>query len=121
MNLMVILVPFLLITAVFSRLSILELDLPSADAAVTEPDVPELSLEVTVRDTAIEVGERSGGLLRRFDAGEDGHALDALGDYLLDVKRSFPDALDATLLLEPDVSYELIVAVMDRMRAAERF
>ena len=37
MNLMVILVPFLLITAVFSRLAILELNLP---ASSTEPARP---------------------------------------------------------------------------------
>src|SRR5690606_13173981 len=99
MNLMVILVPFLLITAVFSRLSILELDLPSADAAAAEPEAPKFSLEITVRDAVIEVGDRSAGLLRRFQAGDDGHDLAGLGDYLLDVKRSFPDELDATLLL----------------------
>ena len=32
MNLMVILVPFLLITAVFSRITVLELNLPALDA-----------------------------------------------------------------------------------------
>jgi len=36
MNLMVILVPFLLITAVFSRMAILELNLPSAESVVRE-------------------------------------------------------------------------------------
>ena len=36
MNLMVILVPFLLITAVFSRLTILELNLPAAESEATQ-------------------------------------------------------------------------------------
>ena len=38
MNLMVILVPFLLITAVFSRLAVLELNLPGSS---TEPADPQ--------------------------------------------------------------------------------
>jgi biopolymer transport protein ExbD len=44
MNLMVILVPFLLITAVFSRLAILELNLPGSS---TEPSEPTRSRSAT--------------------------------------------------------------------------
>ena len=40
MNLMVVLVPFLLITAVFSRLTILELNLPSSSEATPERTRP---------------------------------------------------------------------------------
>jgi biopolymer transport protein ExbD len=119
MNLMVVLVPFLLITAVFSRMSILELNLPGPSSEPAPLDEPEFNLEVVVREHAIEVGERGAGLLRRFDAEDNDPNLDALADYLLDVKRRFPEKLDATLLLEPEVSYERIVAVMDRVRAAE--
>lgn len=121
MNLMVALVPFLLITAVFSRLSILELNLPAAEAeAAAMSEAPEFQLEITVRESVIEIGDRTTGRLRAFDAQEGQHDLEGLGDYLVDVKRRFPDKLDATLLLEPEIPYELIVAVMDRVRAAER-
>ena len=50
MNLMVVLVPFLLITAVFSRITIVELDLPSANSPA--PEGPVFKLEVVVRDEA---------------------------------------------------------------------
>jgi hypothetical protein len=36
------------------------------------------------------------------------------------VKDQFPHKTDATLLLEADISYELVVAVMDRLRITER-
>ena len=42
LNLMVVLVPFLLITAVFSRITIVELSLPSS-AGASRSDRPELS------------------------------------------------------------------------------
>ncbi|MFO7286854.1 MAG: biopolymer transporter ExbD [Gammaproteobacteria bacterium] len=122
MNLMVVLVPFLLITAVFSRVSILELNLPVASSeGETPPEEPALALEITVRESVIEVGDRNAGVLRRFEAKDGEHDLDALAEFLVDVKRRFPDKLDATLLLEPEIPYELIVAVMDRVRAAERY
>ena len=121
MNLMVVLVPFLLITAVFSRLAILELNLPTAQSTAAAPEEPlELQLEITVRDDRIEVGDRNGGVLRRLDSTGDGYALEGLADFLLELKQRFPDKLDATLLLEPDISYDVLVRVMDVVRVAER-
>lgn len=120
MNLMVILVPFLLITAVFSRLAVLELNLPSAQSEAVEPPEPEFQLEITVREASIEVGDRNAGTLSRIENTSDGYDLEELGNYLARVKQQFPDKADATLLLEPDISYEVLVAVMDRVRVAER-
>ena len=73
MNLMVILVPFLLITAVFSRLAVLELNLPSANAPLAEEVEPEFQLEITIREAAIEIGDRSSGLLNRIENGDEGY------------------------------------------------
>lgn len=120
MNLMVILVPFLLITAVFSRLAILELNLPGSQSeAQNEPPEPELRLEITVRDGSIEVGDRNAGTLSRIENTGPGYDLPALSAYLQRVKRQFPDKADATLLLEPDISYQVLVEVMDTVRVAE--
>ncbi|HYQ72259.1 MAG TPA: biopolymer transporter ExbD [Gammaproteobacteria bacterium] len=118
MNLMVILVPFLLITAVFSRITILELNLPAASANVKHQETPRFALEVTVRTAAIEVGDRHGGQIRRIAATQEGHDYAALSELLQQLKTRFPDRLDATLLLEPDTPYDTMVQVMDNMRVA---
>ncbi len=120
MNLMVILVPFLLITAVFSQVAILELNLPTSQAETSEPPTPELHLEIVVREASIDVGDRSAGLLARIDNIDDGYDLVELGTYLERVKRQFPDKVDATLLLEPEISYQVLVDVMDTVRVYER-
>ena len=120
MNLMVILVPFLLITAVFSQVAILELNLPTSQTEVNEEQEPEFQLEITVRDTTIDVGDRTTGLLKRIETTDDGHDLDELSDYLGQVKQRFPEKIDATLLLEPEISYEVLVSVMDTVRLQER-
>ncbi len=118
MNLMVILVPFLLITAVFSQVAILDLNLPSSmDQASTEPET--MQLEVIVRADRIEVGERSAGVLTDLPITESGHDLVALGEFLKRVKGKFPDKLDATILLESDVPYDVLVQVIDVVRVYE--
>lgn len=115
MNLMVVLVPFLLLSAVFSRLTILQLNLPG-DAATTA-DVAELQIEVIVRPDRIDVADRRTGLMKRLPNLESGYDYPGLSEYLQDVKSRFPQKTDATVLLEPDTSYDIVVQVMDAVRS----
>jgi biopolymer transport protein ExbD len=119
MNLMVVLTPFLLITAVFSRLAILELNLPASQSQTQADETPEFQLEITVRESGIEVGDRNAGTLNRIEKTGDDYRLDELSAYLGRIKQQFPDKSDATVLLEPEISYQTLVAVMDRVRVAE--
>jgi biopolymer transport protein ExbD len=119
-DMMTILVFFLLVHGGFVRLALLELNLPAAQSAATN-EPPSLQLEITVRDSGIEVGDRSAGQLIRIDNTPSGYDLPKLTEYLARVKERFPDKSDATLLLEPDVQYDTLVAVMDRVRVAEHF
>ncbi len=117
MNLMVVLVPFLLITAVFSRLTILELNLPSSTESV--PEVKQvINLEVMVREDRIQVADRGTGKLGKDFLKVDGqYDLEGLGKFLYEeIKPRFPDLTDVTILLEPDVSYDIVVQVMDTVR-----
>lgn len=139
MNLMVALVPFLLVSAVFSRISILQLDLP---AAVGEGEVgeQELTVEVIVRRDRIEVGDGQQIVTRILNldpaaagtapgsanpeqpaadgtqvdpAKERGYDLAALGKVLREIKGNYPYKLNATVLMEPDLEYDVLVQVMD--------
>jgi biopolymer transport protein ExbD len=117
MNLMVILVPFLLITAVFSRITILELNLPAAGTGQAQDENP-FDLEIIVRENSIDVGDRDGGLIKRIPALDTGHDIAQLSELLQQVKARFPEKIDATLLLEADTPYDTLVQVMDKVRAA---
>jgi biopolymer transport protein ExbD len=117
MNLMVILVPFLLITAVFSRITILELNLPAAGSGQAQ-DEHQFELEIIVRENSIDVGDRDGGLIKRIPALDTGHDIAQLSELLQQVKARFPEKIDATLLLEADTPYDTLVQVMDKVRAA---
>ena len=119
MNLMVILVPFLLITAVFSRLAILELNLPGSSSESVEPQDQTFQLEVIVRQDKIEVGDRNQGLLGIYPNGEGGYDYVALADKLLELKERYPTKTDASILLEQDIAYDTLVQVMDTVRVSQ--
>ena len=72
-NLIVVLVPFLLSTAVFTRLSVLDLSLPAQTSGVEQLKVDDLKLEIVIRPDALEVGDRIGGLIQRIPNGRRTH------------------------------------------------
>jgi len=113
-----VLVTFLLMTAVFSRTVILELKLPPANAQFTPPP-PGLQLEVIVRKDSLVVSDRNSGPLAPFPNKSGTYDFDGLSHYLQEVKSKFPDKTEATVLLEPDIPYDTVVQVMDRMRVLE--
>lgn len=117
-DMMIILVFFLIFTAVFTKTSVLELNLPGADSAV--PDLPEgLNLEVIVRKTGIEVADRGTGVLKALPVTSGGHDLKGLSEYLQLVKSKYTNKSDATILLEQDIDYGTLVNIMDTVRVFE--
>ena len=120
MNLMVILVPFLLITAVFSRLAVLELNLPGSSTEPVDPQEQAFQLEVIIRKDKIEVGDRNQGLLGIYPNTEEGeYDYDALSEKLSQLKKRYPTKTNASILLEQDIEYDTLVQVMDRVRVEE--
>ncbi len=120
MNLMVILVPFLLMTAVFSRLAILELNLPGSSTENVDPQDQVFQLEIIVRKDKLEIGDRNQGLLGIYPNSEDGaYDYDALSNKLSELKDRYQDNTEASILLESDIEYNTLVQVMDRVRVEE--
>ena len=120
MNLMVILVPFLLITAVFSRLAILELNLPGSSTEPVDPQEQTFQLEIIVRQDKIEVGDRNQGLLGIYpNTADGGYDYAALAEKLAELKERYPTKTDAAILLEQDIAYDTLVQVMDTVRVAQ--
>jgi biopolymer transport protein ExbD len=113
-----VLVTFLLMTAVFSRTVILQLNLPASQTEFREPP-PGLQLEVMVRKNLLQVADRNTGPLATLPNTEAGYNYDGLTEYLKRVKQKFPEKTDASILLEPDTTYDTVVQVMDRVRVFE--
>jgi biopolymer transport protein ExbD len=114
-DMMVILVFFLIFTAVFSKTNVLELNLPAGAAAAAE--LPKgLKLEIIVRPGDIVVNDRNSGPLKTLPNLATGYDLDQLSEFMRRVKAQYPEMTDATVLLEPSVPYDSLVQVMDTVR-----
>jgi biopolymer transport protein ExbD len=113
-----VLVTFLLMTAVFSRTVILQLNLPASQTEFKDPP-PGLQLEVMVRKDLLQVADRNTGPLHIVPNNAQGYDYDGLAEYLKFVKTKFPDKTDATILLEPNTAYDTLVQLMDRVRVFE--
>ncbi len=114
-----VLVTFLLMTAVFSRTVILQLNLPKSQTEFRDPP-PGLQLEVMVRKDQLQVADRNTGPLATLPNTAGGYNYDGLVDYLKRVKAKFPEKTDASILLESDTPYDILVQVMDHVRVFEQ-
>jgi len=120
MNLMIVLVPVLLMTMVFSHITILQLNLPDLTGSVTQSAEKNRQLEVVIRKHGIEVYYPSGVLIKTIEPKEtdDGEQLDyaTLSLVLQEVKKKDKDKSDVLLLSEADVNYQSLVTAMDTVR-----
>lgn len=117
-NPMVVLVTFLLINVVFSHSAVLDLKLPPPSAGGSA-STAKLQLEVTVRKNMIEIANRDVGVLATVpNAGADPDFAQ-VSDAIQKIKAQYPDVRDASVLIEPDISYDRIVKVMDVVRSYE--
>ncbi|HEY6240965.1 MAG TPA: biopolymer transporter ExbD [Burkholderiales bacterium] len=116
MNMIVVLVPFLLTTTVFSRLAVLELSLPAQSSGFDQLK-GDLQLEIVIRRDALEIQDRMGGLIRRVENTNKGYDFPALSALMQQLKTRYPDKVEATILAEPDTSYDVLVQTMDAVRA----
>ena len=118
LNLMVVLLPFLLITAVFSWITIVELSLPTSTGGVA-PSQPSFRVEVIVRDTGLEIANGS-TVIATLPKVEDEYDLEKLSELVMSLKRDYPNTDDASVLLEPNIEYDHLIQVMDVVRSVER-
>ncbi|MFL0799639.1 MAG: biopolymer transporter ExbD [Agarilytica sp.] len=127
LNLMVILVPFLLITAVFSRMTVLELNLPALDAKSKENKEIKLQLQVVITEESLVVKDANLGEFKRINLKDDSGLIQdkqryvwkPLSEILLELKRRFPEEQSIALLLDRSVSYKTMIEVMDHVRVTD--
>ena len=117
MNLMVVLVPFLLMTAVFTSISVLDLKLPSPDSSnTTNSNKQKLDLNIIIRKDVMILVDQNGQIIKRMPKVASGHNYTLLNQTLRLVKDKFPDKTTITILSEAYTPYNDIIQVMDKTR-----
>ena len=129
MNLMIVLVPVLLLSLVFSQVRILNLQLPitaTGDSAEQEQREEEKQLELVITKNNIQLNYPAGVLLKSFNTtnngpSETGYNFVELSSFLQDLKLTFQqkkiEKNDIVILLSADVNYQVIVTAMDTVRS----
>ena len=117
LNLMVVLIPFLLIGAVFSRITIMELSVPTS-AGGSVLNTPNFAIEVIVRNEGLEIANGS-FVEAAIPKKDDQYDMQMLHEILKRLKALYPEKDDATILMEPDIEYDHLIQIMDAVRGVE--
>jgi biopolymer transport protein ExbD len=122
MNIFLILVPFLLLTASFVRIAILEMSLPSLNRQTTQSSTPaqetpkQLVLNtLAIRQDGFELKSPSFNFPRIPKKGDE-YDYEQLKSNLRQIKEKFPDSEDVVIAPEDGIKYDVVVKVMDRCR-----
>lgn len=122
MNLMIILVPVLLMSMVFSHITVLDLKLPdlAPNSANDEPEQND-ALEVVIHPDKFVVNYPAGAPLKTVANTDAGYNYKLLSDVLQEVKRQLADQgkekRDIFILSQSDTDYQTIVSTMDTVRS----
>jgi len=118
MNLMVVLVPFLLMTAVFTHIAILDLNLPPPGAAdKQQPKQPPYELRVTIRSNMLVISDNRIGGIKRIPTKSGKHDFASLRQTLKQVKARIPEHSNITILAEQQTPYDDLIRTMDSSRS----
>ena len=117
LNLMVVLIPFLLISAVFSRVTIMELSIPE-NTGGSALNRANLNIEVIVRKAGLEIA--NGMSVEAAIPKKNGqYDMDLLSRILVRLKERYPEKEDATVLMEPHIEYDFLIQIMDAVRGTK--
>lgn len=123
MNLMIILVPVLLMSMVFSHITVLDLQLPDANSGAGGDQAENKQLELVIRPGYIDVNYPQGVRLKRIANGESGYDFALVSNVLQEVKRQLREKgiekKDILILAEQETDYQTLVGAMDTVRSFE--
>ncbi|MDR3416193.1 MAG: biopolymer transporter ExbD [Nevskia sp.] len=111
-DILTVLVFFLLVNA--TGVSILGINLPSSEAS--PPQQQPKGLKVVIRRDGFTVADASGPLKQLPVTATGEYDLQGLGDFIGQIKDREPAEDKIALLLEPGITYNTLVQVMDTVR-----
>lgn len=118
MNLMIVLVPVLLMSMTFTKVTVMEINLPELSGGSSANDLTQSQLEVVVRNSGMAVYFPEGNLIKDIpllkDKKQDFNTLTAV---LRGIKDKVSDKKDAVILSAKDLDYQTLIATMDTVKS----
>ena len=118
MNLMVILVPFLLITSVFTHLTVLDIKLPTSTQSSSSPTPKKNTFEINVimGKKFFVVSDNKNRVIKKIKTFKTGGHFIILNKVLKQIKIKYPDKKNITILAQKKSKYDALVSTMDAVR-----
>jgi len=116
MNVFIVLIPMLLTSAVFLKVTVIDTNVPTANADPSQSPRESLALAITIKDDYFVVEGK--GIASRVIARKDADASTKLAAALADVVTQHPDNQDVIIISQPKTRYQDIISVMDVARAS---
>jgi biopolymer transport protein ExbD len=118
MNLMIVLVPVLLMSMTFTKISVMEINLPELGGGPGSSSMDQSQLEIMVRKSGIQVYFPSGSLVKDIPLLESGtQDFQTLSLVMREVKQRVTDKKDALILLTKDLEYQTLLNTMDTVKS----
>ena len=118
MNLMIVLVPVLLLSMVFTHVRVHDIQLPELSQRISDSTETK-QLELLITDSGFELFYPAGESLKRFPA-NGSLPFGELQQYLRLVKATFQekaiDKSEITLLPAPDTNYQTLIQTLDAVK-----
>lgn len=118
MNLMIVLVPVLLMSMTFTKISVMEINLPELGGGNSASSLDQSQLEVMVRKSGMQVYFPSGSLVKDIPLLVDGQQdFQTLSLVMREIKQRVTDKKDALILLTKDLEYQTLLNTMDTVKS----
>ena len=117
MNLMIVLVPVLLLSMVFTHSTVIDLNFPAGEGAADAFDPDLVHLEVVIKGETLVVADGRGGTIKTIPKVEGVFDFAELSLVMQELKRRMPEKQDITVLLEQKTDYQTLVTIMDKVRS----
>jgi biopolymer transport protein ExbD len=118
MNLMIVLVPVLLMSMTFTKVTVMEINLPELSGGSSATSLSQSQLEVVVRKTGMEIFFPAGSSVKKIPLLESKQQdFNTLSLALRSIKEKVNDKKDVVILSASDLPYQTLVTVMDTVKS----
>ncbi|MAA72349.1 MAG: biopolymer transporter ExbD [Bermanella sp.] len=118
MNLMIVLVPVLLMSMTFTKITVMEINLPELSGGSSATSLEQSQLEVVVRKSGIEVFFPTGSLVKKIPLLDNKQQdFQTLALVLKEIKNKVSDKKDALILSSSDLEYQTLISTMDTVKS----
>jgi len=118
MNLMIVLVPVLLMSMTFTKVTVMEINLPELSGGASTTSLEQSQLEVVVRNDGMEIFFPTGSLVKKIPLLENKQQdFQTLSLVLKEIKNKVSDKKDALILSSSDLDYQTLITTMDTVKS----